>query len=65
MPDFILTGRSGDTVYLLDPQTEEAQSWLNDNIGDESNFLGRALAVEHRYIDGVIAGIRGDGLTVI
>lgn len=61
-PDFILQG--GGSVYLLCPQTQAAQEWLDDNIGDEAQFLGHNLAVEHRYVEGVISGIQGDGLVV-
>ncbi len=62
MTDFILTG--GGTVYLLQPVSDSATAWLDEHIGDDAQWLGRALAIEHRYVGNVLAGITEDGLTV-
>lgn len=61
-PDFAVTG-SG-SVYLFCPLTEAAQAWLDEHCSsDESHqYLGKNLAVEHRYIGDIIKLAIQDGL---
>jgi hypothetical protein len=60
--DFTVTGEG--TVYLLTPKTEAAQDWVEENLPKDATIFGRAIAVEHRYIQSIIGGIAADGLTV-
>jgi len=62
MLDFHVTG--GGTVYLLHPKTEAAKAWVAENIPDDAHGLGNSIAVEHRYIGDIVAGIAADGLEV-
>lgn len=60
--DFTVQG--GGTVYLLCPITDKAEEWIEENIPEDAQKLGVNVAVEHRYIEDIIEGIRADGLTV-
>lgn len=59
--DFLVQGEG--TVYVLTPQTKAAKQWVRDRIED-GVWYGRGVAVEHRYIDPIVDGIRESGLTV-
>jgi hypothetical protein len=53
------------SVYLLTPHTAAARAWPDENVQAESyQFIGTSLAVEHRYIAQIVAGIRADGMEV-
>jgi hypothetical protein len=58
------TVRGGGSVYLLHPNTEAAKEWLAANIPDDAQYLGRSLAVEHRFIEAIAYGIENDGLSI-
>ncbi len=60
--DFRVSG--GGTVYLLVPLTSAAHEWIDAHVGDDAQTLGDSVAVEHRYIEDIVSGIRSDGLTV-
>lgn len=61
--DFHVTGHGG--LYLVQPLTEAASLWLEEHIGEEAQWFGSALAVEHRYIRPLVEGIVNDGYAVI
>lgn len=62
-PDVLVTG--GGTTYLFDPVSERAKEWVEENVAYEPwQTFGGALAVEHRYIAGLVDGARRDGLVV-
>lgn len=51
------------TVFGLEPITEEAKQWIKDNVETEPyQWLGNVLVVEHRYIADIVAGMIEDGL---
>jgi hypothetical protein len=52
------------SIFLLRSYTDVARDWIDENIGDFAQWWCGALVVEHRYIDNIIAGLQGDGLTV-
>ena len=60
--DFVVRG--GGSVYLLCPLTDEARDWTKENIPEDAQTLGPNIAVEHRYIEDIVEGIRADGLVV-
>lgn len=61
--DFALQNHG--SICLLQPLTVEAQAWLDDYvITDETQFWGCAVVVEPRYVEDLLNGIMGDGLTV-
>jgi len=50
-------------VYAL---TKAATSWMAENVvGDEHTYWGRALVVEWRYVEDLIAGMKRDGLVIV
>lgn len=54
------------SISLLTPITREARAWIQENLetADLMYFGGRSFAVEHRYVNALIAGIMADGLHV-
>ena len=51
MADFTITGKAGDSVFLVHPGNDLAAKYLREKTGPEAQFLGKALAVEHRFIE--------------
>ena len=57
----------GGTVYLVHPLTQAAKDWIQEHVGqpgEDVSYLGDALAVEHRYVGDLVAGMQADGLVV-
>jgi hypothetical protein len=64
-PDVIVQGNGRDSVLLLCPQTDAGREWIKENVTDPSaQFLGQNLAVDHRYVRGVVEGMVDSGLIV-
>jgi len=49
------------SVYLITPLTKECQEWLEENVSKDAQYLGHSLAVEHRYVEGLICGLEENG----
>jgi len=53
-------------VSLFQPLTAKTKKWIEENVHTEPwQWLGSALAVEHRYIDNLVhwaeeAGLKGE-----
>lgn len=58
---------SHGTVVLLKPQTDEATTWVDDNIGSDNGFqpFWPTVVVEPRYVDDIVQGMQADGLEVL
>ncbi len=54
----------GSSIFLLTPVTEAAINWSDAHLPQDAPMLGNAVAVEHRYISAIVAGIESDGLSV-
>jgi hypothetical protein len=52
------------TLFLFRPLTEEARENLANNVGEEAQWFGGALVVEHRYALDLAARLRGEGWVV-
>lgn len=61
-PDFRVENHG--SIFLLQPMTPEADAWVGEHIPEDAQYLGTAVAVEHRFIADIVAGIQRDGLTV-
>ncbi len=61
-PDFILSDEG--SLFLLQPLTPAAVSWVDDNISQDRMTFGSAIVVEHRYISDIVRGVISDGLVV-
>lgn len=62
MNDFTVTNHG--SIFLLTPMNETASEWIENNLPEDRQTLGLAVAVEHRYIADIVTGIRNDGLIV-
>lgn len=62
-PDFVVSG-SG-SVYLIHPCTATASDHLRRVVSAEAQFLGNAIAVGHRYLQGFVVALLEDGFTVV
>ena len=52
------------SIVLLRPLTNGGKSWLDENIPDDAQMLGNAVACEPRYVDAIVAGMIADDLEV-
>jgi len=52
------------SIFLLCPQSDAGQQWIDENIPDDAMSFGGAIVVEHRYIGAIVDGAQADGLTV-
>ena len=53
------------SIFLFRPLTDEGRVWLDENTETEGwQWLGGALAVEHRYAADLAYGAQADGLEV-
>ena len=62
--DFTINNQ--DTLVLLTPESEQAKSWVDENIGQDNGFqpYWPTIVVEHRYINDIVKGLKMAGLTV-
>ncbi len=58
------TIRNEGTIYILVPNTESAQEWVDDNIEDNYQPWAGGVVVGHRYIVDLSEGIINAGLSV-
>lgn len=49
------------SVCLVRPLSSRAAKWLAETAPEDAQYFGRALAVEPRYLDGVVAAIQEAG----
>ena len=54
----------GGTVYLFHPLTNKARAWLALHCppDGEHQYLGNALAIEHRFVADIVQLATDDGL---
>jgi hypothetical protein len=62
LPDFIV--KNHGTIFLLQPLTPAAISWIQENLPEDHMMSGRAVVVDHRYIADIVRGAQADGLEV-
>jgi hypothetical protein len=48
---------NGGSLYLVEPHSVAARDWLVATAPADALFWGESLAVEPRYIEGVVAAI--------
>ena len=61
-PDFFVENHG--TIFLLQPLTPAANSWVEENLPEDRMTFGGAVAVEHRYIADIVRGAQNDGLVI-
>lgn len=52
------------SLWLIRPLTPEATEWLNENLSEEAQWFGNAVAVEPRYVPGLVERLRAEGFDV-
>jgi hypothetical protein len=52
------------SIILFRMNTTAAFAWVIENVQQEAQFFGDALAVEHRYAQNLVVGMRADGLVL-
>jgi hypothetical protein len=63
MADFIVADHG--SIFLVTPVTDAAKTWLDEHTETEGwQWMGPALAVEHRYVEALMMGAVDDGLEV-
>lgn len=51
------------SLFLLRPVSSAGQTWLDENVGDESTLtFGSATVCEPRYVEDILLGATADGL---
>lgn len=62
MTDFNLTNHG--SIVTIRPMNEEAQTWWDDNVDPDAQMFGGAYVVEPRYVEQIVTGMTGEGLTI-
>ena len=52
------------SIYLFLPVSEEAETWVDENVSDEARRWNGAVVVEPRYCEGLAVGMAEAGLRV-
>ena len=61
-PDFLLSNHG--SIVLLEPQSDSAVAWIDDNLDQDHMLFGAAVVIEPRYVSEIVAGIQRDGLVL-
>jgi len=59
-----VTVENHGTVFLFNLLTDAARAWVEENVPDDAQYFGGALAVEPRYARDLAQGMIDDGMTV-
>lgn len=62
MPDFTFTNHG--SLWLVQPENEGARAHLAENVSAEAVWFAGSLAVEPRYVAGLVDGLRENGWVV-
>jgi hypothetical protein len=60
--DVVIAG--GGSLYLFHLRSAASRRWVEQNVSKERQFLGNALAVEHRFASDLAEVMEIDGLRV-
>jgi hypothetical protein len=61
--DFVL--RYPRPIWLFTPLTPAASQFLSENIKEAAQYFGDSLAVEHRYVEGLLLVLAEHGLRAV
>lgn len=61
-PDFFCENHS--SVFLLRPVSPAGFSWIAEHLPPDRLTFGNAVAIDHRCIWAILAGLQDDGLVV-
>ena len=56
----------GGSVVLIEPQTDAARAWVEENIGQDNGYqpYWPTVTCERRYVADILDGMVADGLEV-
>lgn len=60
--DFVVDNHG--TIFLFTPTNAAALEHLQENVADDAQWFGDALAVEHRYARDLAAALHSNGFTL-
>jgi hypothetical protein len=63
MADFEVSNHG--TIYILTPLTAAARDWVAEFLPEDAQRWAGGVAIEHRYISGVVIGAQRDGLSMV
>lgn len=49
------------SIILMRPLDDAARTWLRETAPEDAQFMGDALAIEPRYVEGVLEAFRDAG----
>lgn len=52
------------SIFLLAAVTPAGEAWMAEHLPEDAPTFGKAVAVEHRFVDAIIDGATTDGLEV-
>lgn len=52
------------SLVVLQPITEAARRWVEDNIQSDAQYWCKGVVIEPRYVADIVEGLVADGLTV-
>jgi hypothetical protein len=52
------------SIFILQPMSQAALDWVEDNLHPDHQTWAGGVVVEHRYIEDIVVGIQADGLEV-
>jgi hypothetical protein len=64
MPNPDISVANHGSMIGFAPRTDAGETWLADNLPDDTQCLGNTRFCEPRYVQDIIDGAQGDGLTV-
>jgi hypothetical protein len=62
-PDFLCENHG--SIFLLRPVSPASFDWIESHLPSDRITFGNAVAVDHRCIWAILAGLKDDGLVVI
>jgi hypothetical protein len=62
-PDFFCENHG--TIFLLRPVSPASFDWIESHLPSDRITFGNAVAVDHRCIWAILAGLQDDGLVVM
>ncbi len=64
MTDIDLAIENHGSIYLVRPMSKAGREWIKSTSPDDAQFMGDAMAVEPRYVAGVVQAASDAGLNV-
>jgi hypothetical protein len=61
-PDFVFSDEG--SIVMLQPVSDAAKDWADENLPDDRLVWGPHVIVEHRYFADIAEGIEADGLVL-